>query len=512
MDYQGQLKAPKKRKFLDDAQRQSIRDHHYANPTLNQKDLAQWFETTRGSHPLNQGDISKILSSKYDYLDEFDKRIHRDILKRQKSAAGQYPELEAALFEWQQRVQQLGAIITGEILKARAALLWQELPQYRDIEEPKWSNGWLDGFKKRFHIRQFVLHGEAASAAINDAAAITQMQLVRDLAAKYEPRDIFNMDETGLFWKMTPDRTLATKAGSGGKKSKDRVTVALTCNADGSEKLEPWIIGKSTNPRCFKHVNRSHLRVIYRNNKSKWMTGPICEEYLKWLNNIMRARDRKVLLLMDNFSAHYSGAQLCGGETGLSNIRVEWLPPNTTSHWQPLDQGIIASYKLQYRKQWIAYMLRQYEAGRDPNKTVNLLKAVQWTRIAWNQGVSADTIKRCFWKSTVIKKPIDAQDITDTSYQADQVELQAQIEALPIALADILPLNEFLNPDEEIIEDYEREDIFEAVVERYSGYADGAEPANEAEDGIFEEPLVLTKDAVTALDAVKQWCTLYSAS
>ena len=51
----------------------------------------------------------------------------------------------------------------------------------------------------------------------------------------------------------------------------------------------------------------------------------------------MRARDRKVLLLMDNFSAHYSGAQFCGGETGLSNIRVEWLPPNTTSHWQPLD-------------------------------------------------------------------------------------------------------------------------------------------------------------------------------
>ena len=65
-----------------------------------------------------------------------------------------------------------------------------------------------------------------------------------------------------------------------------------------------------------------------------------------------------------------------------------------------------------------------------------------------------------------------------------------------------------VTPDEEIIEDYEREDIFEAVVERYSGYADGAEPANEAEDGIFEEPLVLTKDAVTALaiDAVKQWC------
>ena len=39
------------------------------------------------------------------------------------------------------------------------------------------------------------------------------------------------MDETGLFWKLTPERTLATEAGSGGKKSKDRVTLAFTSMA-----------------------------------------------------------------------------------------------------------------------------------------------------------------------------------------------------------------------------------------------------------------------------------------
>jgi hypothetical protein len=31
-------------------------------------------------------------------------------------------------------------------------------------------------------------------------------------------------------WKLTPDRTVATKAGSGGKKAKDRITLALTKN------------------------------------------------------------------------------------------------------------------------------------------------------------------------------------------------------------------------------------------------------------------------------------------
>ena len=53
----------------------------------------------------------------------------------------------------------------------------------------------------------------------------------------YRPCDILNIDESGLYWKLTLDRTLATEASSGGKKSKDRVTVAFTVNADASKKF-----------------------------------------------------------------------------------------------------------------------------------------------------------------------------------------------------------------------------------------------------------------------------------
>ena len=78
------------------------------------------------------------------------------------------------------------------------------------------------------------------------------------------------------------------------------------------------------------------------------MTGIIYEEYLRWLNNKCRLQGRKVLLLMDNFSGHKLAVQLVDGLEGLSNVQIAWLPPNTTSHWQPMDQGIIASFKLQY--------------------------------------------------------------------------------------------------------------------------------------------------------------------
>ena len=192
------------------------------------------------------------------------------------------------------------------------------------------------------------------------------------------------------------------------------------------------------------------------------MTGLICEEYLRWLNTEMRGQGRKVLLLMDNFSGHELAVQLVGGVQGLSNVRIAWLPPNTTSEWQPMDQGIIASFKLQYRRQWVAFMVREYNADKNPQKTVNLLKAIQWTRVAWEQSVTPTTIRKCWVKSTLIKL---LEEPAEDNQAAERAELQAQIAQLPIE--NPLPLNEFLNPNDETVLD-EDEDIFASVVEHYS--------------------------------------------
>ena len=103
------------------------------------------------------------------------------------------------MFEWQQRMDKKKAVITGEILKQQAIKLWNALPQYQGIEQPKFSNGWLQGFQKRFKIKEFVNHGEAASAEIDKPKAIAQIEKVRHLVLEYDPDDVLNMDETGLF-------------------------------------------------------------------------------------------------------------------------------------------------------------------------------------------------------------------------------------------------------------------------------------------------------------------------
>ena len=62
----------------------------------------------------------------------------------------------------------------------------------------------------------------------------------------YDPTDVFNCDETGLFYKLMPDSSLVIDKNDcrGGKKSKERYTVMLCANWAGTEKLKPVVIGE----------------------------------------------------------------------------------------------------------------------------------------------------------------------------------------------------------------------------------------------------------------------------
>ena len=66
------------------------------------------------------------------------------------------------------------------------------------------SNGWLQCFKARNGLKEVKRHGEAASA--NTHSVEDEWKRVQALIKKkgYELRDIFNMDETGLFWVYAP--------------------------------------------------------------------------------------------------------------------------------------------------------------------------------------------------------------------------------------------------------------------------------------------------------------------
>jgi hypothetical protein len=127
----------KRHRALTDTDRLIIQKRNQEHPPGHQKELVDWFTATT-SHPLNQSQVSKILSSIYDYLDSAYTRRDKQMFKeKNRSSIRDWPDLEYALYEWQQHIEQKKAIITGDILKTKAKQLWDALPQYNNIMEPK---------------------------------------------------------------------------------------------------------------------------------------------------------------------------------------------------------------------------------------------------------------------------------------------------------------------------------------------------------------------------------------
>ena len=189
---------------------------------------------------------------------------------------------------------------------------------------------------------------------------------LKDITEGYELKDIFNADETGLYFRTLPKKSMVKKGESckGTKLAKDRVTVLCACSATG-EKLKPLVIGHAENPRCFKSINKLNLPAHYRWNRKSWMTATLFEEWLLKLNNKMKAQKRKILLFVDNCAAH--------PKMEMSNVKLNSFHPNTTSTLQPLDAGIISTFKALYRKRFLRHLVAAID---EASTAVELVKSV----------------------------------------------------------------------------------------------------------------------------------------
>ncbi|GFV65765.1 tigger transposable element-derived protein 1 [Trichonephila clavipes] len=124
------------------------------------------------------------------------------------------------------------------------------------------SKGWLTGFLKRNAIHNIKITGESATADEGAAKIFPEEQAKIIEDGNYFADQVFNTDETGLYWKKLPNRTYITKdekTASGHKASKDRVTLLLCSNASGDRILKTLLINKSLRPRAFKGKDLKQL-------------------------------------------------------------------------------------------------------------------------------------------------------------------------------------------------------------------------------------------------------------
>lgn len=164
-------------------------------------------------------------------------------------------------------------------VKEKAVKLFEKLGG--DVETFQASEGWFHRWKLRHGIRHVVIAGEKLSADDDAAKDFVEkfLKLVSD--SNLVAEQVYNVDETGLNYKMLPKSTLASKNEPvlGTKLAKDRLTIATCSNARGSHKLPLFVIGKSKKPRAFKNLNMATLPVYYRNQSSAWMDCALFKEW-----------------------------------------------------------------------------------------------------------------------------------------------------------------------------------------------------------------------------------------
>lgn len=324
---------------------------------------------------------------------------------------GPISDMEKLLMTWiedqtQKRVPLSTMMITAKAKSLFAMLKEKAGPDY-DVEFTA-SSGWLKRFKNRYPLQNAKASGESASADVKAAEEFLESLDKLIVEGNYLPEQIFNMDETSLFWRQMPEWTsihMEARSKPGFKAFKDRITVLLGGNVAGY-KLKPFVIWHSKNPRAFKHIDKHTLPVYYRSNRKSWMTQLLFQDAL--LNCYAIEMEKyclesnipfKILLIIDDAPGHPPFI----GDLHPS-IKVVFLPPNNTSLIQPMDQGVITAFKAYYLRRTFAQAIAASEENTEKRlmqfwKDYNIYECIK--NLAWAWG---DVTKECMigiWKKTL---------------------------------------------------------------------------------------------------------------
>ncbi|XP_050400164.1 tigger transposable element-derived protein 6 isoform X2 [Patella vulgata] len=234
-------------------------------------------------------------------------------------------------------------------------------------------------------------------------------------------------------------------SAKGGKNSDERLTILFCCSATG-EKLKPLVIGVAENPRCFKGVDKNNLSVNWLANRKVWMTSAIFSDWLEELNRQMRRQRRHILLFMDNAASHISDTY--------SNVIIKFFPPNTTSILQPLEQGIIRSFKARFRLHMMNHLITRIDECNQANdlvKQITVLDAIHWIVRSWRE-TKVSTITKSFQRCGF--------DVS-TDEEEDDLSLAKLIKSL--VLSSNTSEEDFINFDNEIPTECDEEEKDEHV-------------------------------------------------
>lgn len=155
-------------------------------------------------HAIPKSSLTRILHDKEKLRAAFSSS--RFGAQRKRLRLGNHEELEKCLVLWLRRARSQNLPINGPIIRAKA----EEFVLQLGIEGFSCSEGWFTRFKERNGLVFRAVSGESAAV---DVSACQNWQAGRlpEILREYKPQDIYNVDETALFFKLLPTKSLSFK-------------------------------------------------------------------------------------------------------------------------------------------------------------------------------------------------------------------------------------------------------------------------------------------------------------
>ena len=248
---------------------------HFAakNPSFGYRKIASAFSVARTQ-------VQSIIKKKEEILTAYQSNLSKG-QKQKQQHTGKFADINRALWDWYMLCRSSNIPVSGTMLQEEALIIAEKL----GIEGFAASNGWLELFKKTQNISTMSVAGE--EGVVSSMTLESWKERSRELVRGWKAENIWNIDETGCFWKGLPEVSLNKKGSrcSGGKQSKQRNTWAFFVIAAGG-KEDPIVISQSERPRCFKTVKDASrpYKCHYFANKKAWMNSDLMTDILTSLN------------------------------------------------------------------------------------------------------------------------------------------------------------------------------------------------------------------------------------
>ncbi|XP_017789775.1 PREDICTED: tigger transposable element-derived protein 1-like [Habropoda laboriosa] len=285
-------------------------------------------------------------------------------IKTARSRAPILEKMEKALIDWIDESSKERTKPDSNDLKLKAMQIYKHLIETGEsplIPEFDANKDWFYRFKKRFSLKNMRRPRKSTSIDTEAAKAYPE-ELQRIIAQRgYSARQVFNAAKTTFCWKKLPKITFITNEGKKVTRSfsvsSDRVTLLMCSNATGDHIVKPMLVYKHLNPHAMRNMNKNALSVYWTASKTarvtadlfeKWFLNyfvPSVESYLKEEN-----LDFKVLLILD-------GAPSYPRDLNHPIVEVTFLPPKTASLIQPLNQGVISTFKTYFIEGLLEWVL-----------------------------------------------------------------------------------------------------------------------------------------------------------